>query len=534
MGKKSTPKPPDLTPLSDAQLEISREQLAQAREQMGISKQQFDKFMKLSDAEMAQSQKQYEQQLALQSRALDQADKAAGVSKSVADAQIKAMQQNMGFAAEDRKRYKDVALPLQDAFIKEANAYDSPQRQAQAAAQALADNQQQIEAQRANTASQLASMGVDPSQVMSTSLANQIGVAGAAMGAHNANDARQQVQDTGRGMRMAAINMLNGLPAQAQAGYATAANAGNSAAGNTNAATGGFATASGMGATAAGIRQNSLNTAASITGSPMAWASLGNQSYGGASNGIMNASTIQNQMFQNQMSVQQMKNDQSNATMSAIGSAAGMAAMFMAEGGSVDDQYDYRIPRNKDGSMSGKGRVQAGLAMAGSALQTMGSDHEPNPYLHEMEPIYRAEGGEVGYYAEGGMPRFSTGGGMAPMPRRAAPMAPPTGGYMPPRGSVGGGMAPAPRPIQMPMRAAPMAPPTGGFLTPRAFGGVQAMRMMAEGGGMEHHVVPNLQTRDKVPAMLGPGEYVVPADVVRVKGQEFFDKLVAKHHRPGS
>src|SRR5690348_14061232 len=169
MGKKSTPKPPDLTPLSNAQLEISREQLAQAREQMGISKQQFDKFMQLSDAEMAQSQKQYETQMGLQSRALDQADKAAAISKSVADTQIQAMKQNMGFALEDRNRYKKVALPLQDAFIKEANGYDTPQRRAQAAAQALADNQQQIEAQRANTAAQLSSMGVDPSQVMSTS-----------------------------------------------------------------------------------------------------------------------------------------------------------------------------------------------------------------------------------------------------------------------------------------------------------------------------------------------------------------------------
>lgn len=468
MGKKSTPKPPDLTPLSDAQLEISREQLAQAREQMGISKAQFDKFMKLSDAEMAQSQKQYDEQMGLQSRALDQADKAAEVSKSVADKQISAMDQNMQFAQEDRNRYKTVALPLQDAFIHEANAYDSPERQAQAAAQALADNQQQIEAQRANTASQLASMGVDPSQVMSTSLANQIGVAGAAMGAHNANDARQQVQDTGRGMRMAAINMLNGLPAQAQAGYATATNAGNSAAGNTNAATSGFATASGIGATAAGIRQNSLNTAASITGSPMAWASLGNQSYGGASNGIMNASSIQNQMFQNQMSVQKMKNDQSAQTMNAIGSAAGMAAMFMAEGGVVDPsnyhvQVDdsafrptlVRTPSHVERSgMSTTDKVRGGLAIAGGALSGLGGggggggEADPNLSQTWLRPVYRAEGGAMG-----------------------SPM---------------------------------------------------------------HRVVPNIQSRDKIPAVLGPGEYVMPADVVRIKGQEFFDKLVAKHHRPGS
>lgn len=37
---------------------------------------------------------------------------------------------------------------------------------------------------------------------------------------------------------------------------------------------------------------------------------------------------------------------------------------------------------------------------------------------------------------------------------------------------------------------------------------------------------------DNVPAMLSDGEYVVPADVVRIKGEEFFDKLVEKYHTP--
>jgi hypothetical protein len=37
---------------------------------------------------------------------------------------------------------------------------------------------------------------------------------------------------------------------------------------------------------------------------------------------------------------------------------------------------------------------------------------------------------------------------------------------------------------------------------------------------------------DKVPAMLSDGEYVIPADVVKAKGVEFFDKLKEKYHTP--
>lgn len=37
---------------------------------------------------------------------------------------------------------------------------------------------------------------------------------------------------------------------------------------------------------------------------------------------------------------------------------------------------------------------------------------------------------------------------------------------------------------------------------------------------------------DSVPALVSDGEYVIPADVVRKKGEEFFDKLIEKYHTP--
>lgn len=39
---------------------------------------------------------------------------------------------------------------------------------------------------------------------------------------------------------------------------------------------------------------------------------------------------------------------------------------------------------------------------------------------------------------------------------------------------------------------------------------------------------------DQVPAALSEGEFVIPADVVRIKGEEFFEKILEKYHTPAS
>ena len=54
----------------------------------------------------------------------------------------------------------------------------------------------------------------------------------------------------------------------------------------------------------------------------------------------------------------------------------------------------------------------------------------------------------------------------------------------------------------------------------------------AEGGPQRARgPLPSKQARDLIPAYLAENEYVIPADVHRAKGTEFFDKLVAKYHR---
>lgn len=70
--------------------------------------------------------------------------------------------------------------------------------------------------------------------------------------------------------------------------------------------------------------------------------------------------------------------------------------------------------------------------------------------------------------------------------------------------------------------------------------GVQPPAGMGEGsGGMLHG--PGTGTSDSIPAQnlanggpvkVSTGEYIIPADVVRAKGKDFFDGMVKKYHQP--
>lgn len=71
-----------------------------------------------------------------------------------------------------------------------------------------------------------------------------------------------------------------------------------------------------------------------------------------------------------------------------------------------------------------------------------------------------------------------------------------------------------------------------------AFGMTKGFGMFADGGDVHegHGAVrgPGGPVDDKVPAMLSAGEYVIPADVVKAKGLEFFEKLKQKYHTPAA
>ena len=72
----------------------------------------------------------------------------------------------------------------------------------------------------------------------------------------------------------------------------------------------------------------------------------------------------------------------------------------------------------------------------------------------------------------------------------------------------------------------------GAFLADGGHVDARRMGLSYANGGKVHG--PGGPVDDKVPAMLSDGEYVIPADVVKAKGLEFFDKLKEKYHTPAA
>lgn len=448
MGKKSPPPPPDLKPISDAQLQISREANELAREYMGMSREQFAWFQENAREELEFAREQANRLFEMQDRAFESDAPVREMSLQVGQAQLDAMNQQMGFAEADRRRYEDVFLPMQDRFIQEAEGYDTPERREAEAARQMVDIQRQVEAQRSNADENLRSMGIDPSQMRSGSLLNQVQVMAAAQQAAAGNQGRQMIEDRGRALRADALNLGMGLPAQSAANFGMASTAGSGAMGAAGAGQGATLGAlqggAGMMGTGLGFRSGALNNVANLTGSPMQWAGMGGQMMGMQGSALNSAANTMNSSFANQMT-NWNANRQNRQDM--VGTAAMIGGMFMAEGGEVrrsrlDPGYTRAGQGSGEGGALGWRDRADNMALAAEAYQnTRGDDYVP------MQPYSPMPDQFAGYYAEGG---------------RALPVK---------------------------------------------------------------------QARDRLPAMLGEGEYVVPADVVRAVGLEKLDKMVAKYHR---
>jgi len=215
-----------------------------------------------------------------------------------------------GWAAEDRSRYTDVAVPLQDDWIAEANAYDSPERKAMAADEASADVRQQFALGRQQTQRQNAAVGVNPASGRSQSGTNRMQAMESLGAAGAANGARRQTEATGRQLKATSINMLGGL----------AVNPGTSMGLSTGAGSGGMAAAT--------------NGIASAAGTTMA----GAQAAMGGQQGMMNGLNAQ---YQNQMQAHNASQASLSSALGGIGQVAGYAMM---------SSKDYKT--NKTKSMS--------------------------------------------------------------------------------------------------------------------------------------------------------------------------------------
>lgn len=459
-------------------MELGRQSTELAREQLGLSREQFAFFQQQTANEFEFARQQADVMLGLQGRSIAAGEAANAISGRVADAQIGLMDQARDFAGRDRARYERTFVPLQDRFISDAEAFDTDARREMEAGRAMVDVQRQAEAQRANADARLSSMGLDPSQFRSASIASMLGAQTAAAGALQANNARRGVEDKGRALRADAINIGMGLPAQATQSIGVAsgagANASNAAAQGAGAAMGGFGTAANMSSGAANLRSGALGQMGALTGSPMQWAQMGSGNMGMAGNMFNNAGSVMSQNFANQMSRFGARQQQLSGM---AGLAGGVLGMF-AGGGAVPSLNELGRGLQRDTLKVDRDHMR-GTQRGGTPKK------QPSLADRFNAGVDRFEQSRDRF--ERGRDRFQRGHEFFGDPEEYDTE------------------------VKQILRPITMA-----------------------GGGRVRGALPVQQVRDTIPAMLSEGEYVIPADVHRALGTEKLDKLVAKYHREGS
>lgn len=221
------------------------------------------------------------------------------LNTAVIDQQLATQEQANQWAQEDRARTLSTFQPVEDQFVETAKNFDTPEKQAAAAAAAKADVM--AGAATTNQANQraMASMGISPNsgRFAGITRAQDTNTALAAAGAQN--NARNMIRDKGLALKADAINMGKGLASSTAAAYGIGTNAGNSAVANNQSGNQNFY-----------ANQNVMN-----------------QGFSGAVGANNSAGSMLNQLYGNQLNAWSAQ-QQSNATSSAgIGQLVGTTAI---------------------------------------------------------------------------------------------------------------------------------------------------------------------------------------------------------------
>lgn len=222
------------------------------------------------------------------------------LNSRVVNQQMQTQDEANAWAREDRTRTKEVFQPVEDSFVKTAQEYDTPEKQAEAAAAAKADVMGSAATQQQASDRQMASMGIDPTSGRYAGITRAQTTNTALASADAQNKARQIIRDKGLSLKADAINMGKGLASSTAAAYGIGTTAGNSAVGNN-------ATAN------AQFNQNGQIMAQGMSGAI------------GANN---SAGSMLNSLYGNQLSAwgtqEQLKAQKSSQVSQAIGTAVGV------------------------------------------------------------------------------------------------------------------------------------------------------------------------------------------------------------------
>jgi hypothetical protein len=289
-------------------------------------------------------------------------DENKGLMQDTNESFLKTMEDARIASEEDRARYKSIYQPQEDRMVHDLNTYDTPERRDKEVGAAQANVAQQFKDARDQNISQLESFGVNPSATRFAGLDMGIRGAEAAAKAAAGTNAATSVEDKGRALRAAAIDIGKGYPSS-------------------------YTAAGQLGVNAAGGAQQ--GTTQNFTGSAEAMGT-GPQWLGGANSALGNWGNALNQQYSNQLGQFNANQSASSGWGSAIGMLGGMAMkrFGFAEGGAVPEEV----------SPSGGGRqddvpvaVSVGeFILPADAVKWLGEKH-----LHKMIEKTREERGQV-------------------------------------------------------------------------------------------------------------------------------------------
>jgi hypothetical protein len=319
--------------LGEEWLQFSKDQFAISKDRQAeidaLTKSVAEKTLKLAEDNSAYTRAQTDKSLAI-------AEEQLGLGRQVAQKQLDSADWQDGIARADRERYESVYRPVEDQFIEEASTYGSPERQAEAAAAAMADVRTAGAASRSAAQREAASLGINPNSGRwgGISRAGDLGESLATAGAANA--ARTAVRDKGLSLKADIANLGRGVSAQAlntaagatntqnsalnasNAGAGMAIGAGNNAISNMGAAAGGEAAALGTGLTGALNANNAFLGSTGIVG----------QGFAGATSGNASGANTLNNLFNSQYGIYADAQNRSDANlngfMGALGTGAGL------------------------------------------------------------------------------------------------------------------------------------------------------------------------------------------------------------------
>lgn len=240
------------------------------------------------------------------------------LTAKVTDSQLKAQDTALGWANEDRARYKSIFQPLQDKFIEKAQNWDSPDAQAQAAAEAKADVANSMAEQRGQSERAMAANGVRPDSGAWAGTDRALQLQGGLASAGAQNTARRQLRNEAMALQGEAINLGNGLPTSASTSLGQGVSAGSSATGNI------------------------INANNSWRGG----VDIMNSGYGGAMNAGNYAGNMYSNLYGNRVNMlnasDQMRSSAVGSIFGALGTGVGMYAGMKSSRDAKEDKREVR------------------------------------------------------------------------------------------------------------------------------------------------------------------------------------------------